>query len=132
MKNFWATTALLISRLVILTGCANSRMAGGSSSQNREEYAGRRQVDSVRVYVRDSIVVRISGDTIYRDRWHTRYRDRWRDRSDTLVVRDSIRQEIPVMVDRPLSGWQHFQIWSGRIALALLLGGVLLIVLKRF
>lgn len=132
MKNCLTNTVLLISLLLLFSGCASVRTAGGSSDRNREEYANHRQVDSVTVYVRDSIVLRIAGDTVFHDRWHTLCRDRWRDRSDTLVVRDSLWREVSVMVEKPLNGWQNFQLWAGRIALILLIGGVLFFVVKRF
>lgn len=132
MKNCLTNTVLLISLIATLSGCASVRTVGDDSDRNRQEYASRRQVDSVTVYVRDSIVVRISGDTVFRDRWHTLYRDRWRERSDTLIVRDSLWREVSVMVEKPLNGWQNFQLWAGRIALILLIGGLLFFMIKRF
>lgn len=82
--------------------------------------------DSVTFYDRDSVFVKEKGDTVYKyvEKW--RFRDRWH--TDTLVrVRvDSVsvvEQKI-VEVEKPLSGWQKWQIrgfWYLCAAVVLLL-----------
>ena len=73
------------------------------------------------IYLKDSIYVKewISGDTV---RIETlRWRDRWRERivKDTAYVsmRDTIKVTTTREVAKPLSSWQQFQIWAGRLAL---------------
>lgn len=92
-------------------------MMGGSEQHTVERETSRRQSDSVFVYVGDSVVVREKGDTILVTHSRTRYIDRWRDRHDTVVCRDSVIKEIPIPVEKPLSGWMQFQIWTGRLLL---------------
>ena len=50
------------------------------------------------VYVHDSISVYIRGDTVFKDKYHIQYKDRYilRNKSDTLIVRDSIPYKVEV------------------------------------
>ena len=119
MKNFWTLTVLLIS--LLLVGCRPMQMVGGSTSQVSERETTSRQRDSVFIYRVDSVIIRLAGDTVFQDRWHTVYRDCWHDRTDTVVIHDSVGVETPVLVEKPLSGWVNFQLWAGRLALIALL-----------
>lgn len=131
MKNCLPRTALLIScLLLLLSGCKPVQMVGGSSSQTHDRDHSLRQIDSVLIVKTDSVFIREKGDTVYMYRYRTLYQDRWRDRTDTLIVRDSIATETPVMVYKT-TGWQNFQLWCGRILLALLLGYFLFRLIKR-
>ena len=71
------------------------------------------------IFLRDSIFVKEKGDTVFLERYRYMYRDRIL--RDSLIVRDTIRVPYPIEVakeiKKPLSGWQNFQIWCGRIAL---------------
>lgn len=55
------------------------------------------------VYVHDSVSVYIRGDTVFKDKYQLRYKDRYiiRNKSDTLIVRDSIPYKVEV--DKQLS-----------------------------
>lgn len=130
MKNFWTLTVLLIS--LLLVGCRPMQVVGGSSSQVSERETASRQVDSVLIYVHDSVTLFKAGDTVWRDRYHTEYRDRWHDRTDTVVIRDSVGVDTPVLVEKPLSGWVNFQLWAGRLALIALLALVAWKALKLY
>ena len=50
------------------------------------------------VYVHDSASVYIRGDTVFKDQYQLRYKDRYiiRNKSDTLIVRDSIPYKVEV------------------------------------
>ena len=92
------------------------------------------QIDSI--YVNDSIYIRelIQGDTvrITTDRWHTRWRDRILYDSIYIAQRDTVRVTDIKEVPRKLSGWQWFQIWTGRLALiAIMLAAGVVIYKKR-
>lgn len=77
----------------------------------------------------------MQGDTV---RIETlRWRDRWRERiiRDTsyVAVRDTIRVTTTREVAKPLSSWQSFQIWTGRLALiAITLTMAIVIIRRRF
>lgn len=130
MKGYLPSTALLIS-LFLLSGCKPAQVVGGSTERVHDSDHTVRQTDSLTVYVHDSIFMYVAGDTVRIDRWHTRYRDRWHERTDTLIVRDSIAKETPVMVYKTMSGWQTFQLWCGRILLVIVAGGLLFKIFKR-
>ena len=84
-------------------------------------------------YLRDSIFVKEKGDTLIVEKFSYLYRDK--------IVRDSIFQtdtihvpypvEVIKEVKKPLSGLQNFQVWCGRIALALGLLAIIYFVLKQ-
>ena len=50
------------------------------------------------VYIHDSVSVYIRGDTVFKDKYHLQYKDRYivRNKSDTLIVRDSIPYKVEV------------------------------------
>ena len=125
MRDYCWRTASLISLaclacLLALVSCRGVRELGGTESRRGSREAVTVAKDSVSLYVRDSVVLREKDDTVWLERWSVRYRDRWRERRDTVVVRDSVMQERTVEVARSLTGWQQFQVWSGRLALLLL------------
>lgn len=93
------------------------------------------QIDSI--YVNDSIYIRelIAGDTvkITTDRWHTRWRDRILYDSIYIAQRDTVTVTTTKEVPRKPSGWQWFQIWTGRLALlAIALTAGVVIIRRRF
>lgn len=116
----------------LLSSCRPVQMIGGSEQHTVERETSRRQSDSVFVYVGDSVVVREKGDTILVTHSRTRYIDRWRDRHDTVVCRDSVIKEIPIPVEKPLSGWMQFQIWTGRLLLIFIAIRLLVHIVKRY
>ena len=80
-------------------------------------------------FVRDSIVrydsvfVKDKGDTLILERYKYLYKNRIV--KDSIFINDTIRDPYPVevvkQVKAPLTSWQNFQIWCGRIALFTLL-----------
>jgi len=93
----------------------------------KTEYRDNFVRDSIFHY--DSVFVKDKGDTIYLERYHYLYRNKIV--RDSIFKTDSIRVPYPVEVikevKKPLSGWQNFQVWCGRIALAVvLLAGIYL------
>ena len=98
----------------------------------RTEYRDRWRTDSV--YARDSIFLSVRGDTVWMEKYITRYRDR--------VVRDSVLKvdsipvpfevEKKVYIEKPLSWWQSFLIWSGKAAWLLIIPLLIYWTNKRF
>ena len=86
----------------------------------KTEYRDKILRDSVFLY--DSIFVREQGDTVYLERYRYLYKDKIV--RDSIFKTDSIRVPYPVEtireVKKPLSGWQNFQVWCGRITLAII------------
>ena len=77
------------------------------------------------VYVHDSVSVYIRGDTVFKDKYHIQYRDRYivRNKSDTLIVRDS--NQYKVGVEKQLSKTDKAFLNIGKIASVCLLIGIL-------
>ena len=77
------------------------------------------------VYVHDSVSVYIRGDTVFKDKYHLQYKDRYivRNKSDTLIVRDSIPYKVGV--EKTLSKTDIAFLKIGKIASVCLLIGIL-------
>lgn len=77
------------------------------------------------VYVHDSVSVYIRGDTVFKDKYHLKYKDRYivRNKSDTLIVRDSIPYKVEV--NKQLSKTDRAFLNIGKIASVCIFIGVL-------
>ena len=77
------------------------------------------------VYVHDSISVYIRGDTVFKDKYQLRYKDRYivRNKSDTLIVRDSIPYKVEI--EKQLSKTDRAFLNIGKIASVCLFVGLL-------
>ena len=77
------------------------------------------------VYVHDSVSVYIRGDTVFKDKYHLQYKDRYivRNKSDTLIVRDSIPYKVGV--EKTLSKTDRAFLKIGKIASICLFIGIL-------
>lgn len=77
------------------------------------------------VYVHDSVSVYIRGDTVFKDKYHLQYKDRYivRNKSDTLIVRDSIPYKVEV--GKQLSKADKAFLNIGKIASVCLFIGIL-------
>jgi len=87
----------------------------------KTEYRGNSVRDSIFRY--DSIYVKDKGDTLIFERYRYFYRDKIV--RDSIFVKDTIRVPYPYEVikevKKPLTGWQNFQVWCGRIGLVIIL-----------
>ena len=98
------------------------------------EYRDNFVKDSIFRY--DSVFVKDKGDTLILERYSYLYKNKIV--KDSIFINDTIRVPYPVevikQVKAPLTGWQIFQIWCGRISLfvLLLIGVYLLWRLKQF
>ena len=77
------------------------------------------------VYIHDSVSVYIRGDTVFKDKYHLQYKDRYivRNKSDTLIVRDSIPYKVEV--NKQLSKTERAFLNIGKIASVCLFIGIL-------
>jgi hypothetical protein len=96
----------------------------------KTEYRDKIVRDSIFRY--DSIFVKEKGDTLIFERYRYFYRDKIV--RDSVFLSDTIRVPYPVEVVKtvkaPLTGWQNFQLWCGRIALTVALLFVIYFVRK--
>ena len=77
------------------------------------------------VYVHDSVSVYIIGDTVFKDKYHIQYKDRYivRNKSDTMIVRDSIPYKVEV--NKQLSKTDRTFLNIGKITLYCLFIGII-------
>ena len=77
------------------------------------------------VYVHDSVSVYIRGDTVFKYKYHLQYKDRYivRNKSDTLIVRDSIPYKVEV--GKRLSKTDRAFLKIGKIASVCIFIGIL-------
>jgi hypothetical protein len=89
--------------------------------------------DSIFCY--DSVFVKQTADTVFFERYNYLFRDKII--RDSVFINDTIRVPYPVevvkQVKAPLTKWQNFQVWCGRVllALALLVGLYFALRLKK-
>ena len=80
----------------------------------RTEYVYRDRVERDTTIVRDSVWIKekVKGDTVFVEKVRDRfvYRDRWMEKTDTVMVRDSVKVETVKEVEKPLNGWQRFRL----------------------
>ena len=79
------------------------------------------------VWVHDSISVLIRGDTVFKDKYSIRYRDRfvYRNKSDTVIVRDSIPYKV--VEQTKLSKTDKMFLKIGKVSSVCLFVGILAI-----
>ena len=77
------------------------------------------------VYVQDSVSVYFRGDAVFKDKYHLQYKDRYivRNKSDTLIVRDSIPYKVGV--EKTLSKTDKAFLNIGKIASVCFFIGIL-------
>lgn len=77
------------------------------------------------VWVHDSISVLIRGDTVFKDKYSIRYRDRfvYRNKSDTVIVRDSIPYKV--VEQTKLSKTDKVFLKIGKVSSVCLFAGIL-------
>ena len=77
------------------------------------------------VYVHDSVSFYIIGDTVFKYKYHIQYKDRYilRNKSDTLIVRDSIPYKV--IVEKILSNTDKAFLNIGKIASVCIFIGIL-------
>lgn len=84
------------------------------------------------IFLRDSTITFLKGDTVYKEKYRYLYKDKLL--RDTVSVNDTIRIPYPVTESKGtnhLSGFQHFQVWCGRILLGLLGGYIAIRLIKK-
>ena len=77
------------------------------------------------VYVHDSVSVYIRGDTVFKYKYHIQYKDRYisRNKSDTLIVRDSIPYKVEA--NKQLSKTDRAFLKIGKIASVCIFIGII-------
>lgn len=84
------------------------------------EYRDKFLQDSI--YLHDSVFVQKKGDTLFLEQYKYLYKNRYI--RDSIFLNDTVRVPYPVevvkQVKAPLTGWQNFQVWCGRVLFIIL------------
>jgi len=116
---------------LVLLCCACGTIKYIPIETTRTEY--RNITTTENVFLRDSIFIKEKGDTLILEKYRYLYRDRIL--RDSVIIRDTLRVPYPVdivrEVKKPLSSWQNFQVWCGRIAIAVGLLAIIYFVRKQ-
>lgn len=122
--------ALAIIALLALSSCSTTKYVEVPITKTDTLIVMDHQRDSV--YLHDSISVKAQGDTIWVQEWHTKYK--LKEVHDTTIVatHDTIARPYPIIEyePRPLSWWQRTTQYLGYIALAAIVLGIVLLILK--
>jgi len=115
----------ILLSVILLAGCSKTVYVPVQST--RTEYTDRMLRDSVHLY--DSVFVKEKGDTVRIEKYKYLYKDKII--RDSILKIDSIQVLCPVdkYVNR-LTGWQNFQIWLGRITLAIIGMSVVVLIIR--
>jgi hypothetical protein len=118
MKHAFFTIAITLL-LCFCSSCKTTQYIPVETT--KIEYRDNFVRDSIFRY--DSVFVKQTADTVFFERYKYLYRDKII--RDSVFIQDTIRVPYPVevvkQVKAPLTGWQNFQVWCGRIALAIAL-----------
>lgn len=116
MKKAAIITATAIILLNLCNSCKTPRYIPIQTT--KKDHRENTVIDTIFCY--DSVFVKEQGDTFILERYKYLYKTKIV--HDSILVSDTIRVPCPVevikQVREPLSSLQNFQIWSGRIALA--------------
>jgi hypothetical protein len=114
--------------IFVLSGCQTVRYV--PIEIIKKEYSDKYFRDSVYLY--DSVIVKEKGDTFLLEKYKYLYKNKYV--KDSVFIRDSIQVPYPVVEFKEVNkvtGWQNFQIWSGRILLSMISLVVLFFFVKR-
>lgn len=119
--------AIAVAILILSMFCRCTTTKYVPVTEYRDRYVNKTdtlmKTDSV--WVHDSISVLIRGDTVFKDKYSIKYRDRfvYRNKSDTVIVRDSIPYKVKT--EKQLSKTDKAFLNIGKIASVCLFIGVL-------
>lgn len=77
------------------------------------------QIQRDSIWQHDSILIKDRGDTVWVEKWHTKYVEKQVHDTTYIAKIDSIPAPYPVKeyVEKPLNWWQKSLIWTGIVAL---------------
>ena len=128
----YAAAFLILYVVMLLASCTTPKVL--ETVRTDTVWRNRSATDSI--FIHDSVVVAEThwGDTVrlVTDRWHTRWRDRVVHDTTYVSNRDTVAAYANESLPSPITGWQHFLMWTGRIALAAIACAVVVLVFRRW
>ena len=126
--NWWKLLVICSISMLILSmfcRCTTTKYVPVTEYKDRVVVKTDSLLKTDSIYVHDSVSVYIRGDTVFKDKYHLQYKDRYivRNKSDTLIVRDSIPYKV--VVEKTLSNTDKAFLNIGKIASVCIFIGVL-------
>lgn len=94
----------------------------------RIEYKTRDSIRFDSIYQRDSVLMLVKGDTVYKEKYKYLYRYLTINKTDTVMVTDTI--QVPYPVEKQLTKWQKIKQELGGLALGIALAAILMFLIK--
>ena len=103
--------------MLAFCSCTKTEYVTVEKVRNDTTYITKHQRDSI--WLHDSIHVSDKGDTVRIEKWHTKYVEKQVHDTTYIAKIDSIPAPYPVKeyVEKPLTWWQKSLIWTGILAL---------------
>lgn len=102
--KWFISILLLLMLLSLLCGCKTTKYIPVTITEYKDRYIHKTDtfVHTDSVWLHDSVSVLIKGDTVYNERWHykDRYKYIYKNKTDTLVVKDSVPYKVYVEIDK--------------------------------
>lgn len=131
-KMVWgAWFVMLIGAILwLLTSCTSTRYVQVPSVTHDTICTNTVHVDTIMHKEKEYVNVYTAGDTVYKVREVTRWREHTSIRHDTLFVHKTDTIGVPVPVERKLTFWERQERNFGKMMLAMLGMGVIILVIR--
>lgn len=124
MRAFFYT--ILLTLATCFTSCRSIKYVPVETV--RIEYKTRDSIRFDSIYQRDSVLMLVKGDTVYKEKHKYLYRYLTINKTDTVMVTDTI--QVPYPVEKQLTGWQKIKEELGGLALGITLAAILIFLIK--
>lgn len=126
MKNLLYIILLMLA--ICLTSCRSIKYVPVETVKT--EYKTRDSIRFDSIYEHDSIFLFVKGDTIYKEKYRYKYRYLTINKTDTVMLTDSV--QIPYPVEKQLTRWQQMKIELGGWAVGVIVILSIVLMLKLF
>ncbi|WP_455612872.1 hypothetical protein [Bacteroides congonensis] len=117
---------ILLTLAIFITSCRSIRYVPVETV--RTEYKTRDSIRFDSIYEHDSIFLFLKGDTVYKEKYRYKYRYLTINKTDTVMMTDSI--QVPYPVEKQLSRWQQMKIELGGWAFGMVVISFIVLIIR--
>ena len=117
---------ILLTLAIFITSCRSIRYVPVETV--RTEYKTRDSIRFDSIYEHDSIFIFLKGDTVYKEKYRYRYRYLTINKTDTIIMTDSV--QVPYPVEKQLSRWQQMKIELGGWAFGMVIISLIVFIIR--
>ena len=117
---------ILLTLAIFITSCRSIRYVPVETV--RTEYKTRDSIRFDSIYEHDSIFLFLKGDTVYKEKYRYRYRYLTINKTDTIIMTDSV--QVPYPVEKQLSRWQQMKIELGGWAFVMVIISLIVFIIR--